>query len=156
MPKSMRLIDAGPIEAELERLRGIAERRGDARAAATLAHIAALIEDAPEILIRPDEDKMKRKKYGKYKNVLLSESELDTLKDEFPETWQSWIEEVSEGVAKSGKKYKNFVAVIRNWARREAEKKKTENTALSSFETEDVLTAAMARTRSPLSVYSTV
>lgn len=146
MPKSMRLIDAGPIEAELERLRGIAERRGDARAAATLAHIAALIEDAPEILIRPDEDKMKRKKYGKYKNVLLSESELDTLKDEFPETWQSWIEEVSEGVAKSGKKYKNFLAVIRNWARREAEKKKTENTALSSFETEDVLTAAMART----------
>lgn len=146
MPKSMRLIDAGPIEAELERLRGIADRRGDARAAATLAHIAALIEDAPEILIRPDEDKMKRKKYGKYKNVLLSESELDTLKDEFPETWQSWIEEVSEGVAKSGKKYKNFVAVIRNWARREAEKKKTENTALSSFETEDVLTAAMART----------
>lgn len=146
MPKSMRLIDAVPIEAELERLRGIADRRGDARAAATLAHIAALIEDAPEILIRPDEDKMKRKKYGKYKNVLLSESELDTLKDEFPETWQSWIEEVSEGVAKSGKKYKNFVAVIRNWARREAEKKKTENTALSSFETEDVLTAAMART----------
>lgn len=146
MPKSMRLIDAGPIEAELERLRGIAERRGDARAAATLAHIAALIEDAPDILIRPDEDKMKRKKYGKYKNVLLSESELDTLKGEFPETWQSWIEEVSEGVAKSGKKYKNFVAVIRNWARREAEKKKTENTALSSFETEDVLTAAMART----------
>lgn len=146
MPKTMRLIDAGPIEAELERLRGIAERRGDARAAATLAHIAALIEDAPEILIRPDEDKMKRKKYGKYKNVLLSESELDTLKDEFPETWQSWIEEVSEGVAKSGKKYKNFVAVIRNWARREEEKKKTENTALSSFETEDVLTAAMART----------
>lgn len=146
MPKSMRLIDAYPIEAELERLRGIAERRGDARAAATLAHIAALIVDAPEILIRPDEDKMKRKKYGKYKNVLLSESELDTLKDEFPETWQSWIEEVSEGVAKSGKKYKNFVAVIRNWARREEEKKKTENTALSSFETEDVLTAAMART----------
>ena len=146
MPKVMRLIDAVPIEAELERLRGIADRRGDARAAATLAHIAALIEDAPEILIRPDEDKMKRKKYGKYKNVLLSESELDTLKDEFPETWQSWIEEVSEGVAKSGKKYKNFVAVIRNWARREAEKKKTENTALSSFETEDVLTAAMART----------
>lgn len=146
MPKTMRLIDAGPIEAELERLRGIADRRGDARAAATLAHIAALIEDAPEILIRPDEDKMKRKKYGKYKNVLLSESELDTLKDEFPETWQSWIEEVSEGVAKSGKKYKNFVAVIRNWARREEEKKKTENTALSSFETEDVLTAAMART----------
>ena len=146
MPKSMRLIDAGPIEAELERLRGIADRRGDARAAATLAHIADLIEDAPEILIRPDEDKMKRKKYGKYKNVLLSESELDTLKGEFPETWQSWIEEVSEGVAKSGKKYKNFVAVIRNWARREAEKKKTENTALSSFETEDVLTAAMART----------
>lgn len=146
MPKSMRLIDAGPIEAELARLRGIADRRGDARAAATLAHIAALIEDAPEILIRPDEDKMKRKKYGKYKNVLLSESELDTLKDEFPETWQSWIEEVSEGVAKSGKKYKNFLAVIRNWARREEEKKKTENTALSSFETEDVLTAAMART----------
>lgn len=146
MPKTMRMIDACPIEAELARLRELAQKKGDGRAVGMIDYVAALIEDAPEILIRPDEDKMKRKKYGKYKNVLLSESELDTLKDEFPETWQAWIEEVSEGVAKSGKKYKNFLAVIRNWARRDAEKQKTENTALSSFETEDVLEAAMART----------
>lgn len=146
MPKTMRLIDACPIEAELARLRELAQKKGDGRAVGMIDYVAALIEDAPEILIRPDEDKMKRKKYGKYKNVLLSESELDTLKSEFPDNWQSWIEEVSEGVAKSGKKYKNFLAVIRNWERRDAEKQKKENPALSSFETEDVLEAAMART----------
>ena len=146
MPKSMRLIDACPIEAELIRLRELAQRKNDSRAVGMIDYVSALIEDAPEILIRPDEDKMKRKKYGEYKNVLLSENELEKLKEEFPDSWQAWIEEVSEGVAKSGKKYKNFLAVIRNWARRDTEKKKQENPALSSFETEDVLGAAMART----------
>lgn len=146
MPKTMRLIDANPIGAELARLRDLAQKKGDSRAVGMIDYVSALIEDAPEIVIRPDEDKMKRRKYGKYKNVLLSEGELDTLKSEFPDDWQSWIEEVSEGVAKSGKKYKNFLAVIRNWARRDAEKKKTENPALSSFETDDVLAAAMAQT----------
>lgn len=63
-----------------------------------------------------------RHKYGQYKNVLLSDKELETLKDEFPADWQARIERVSEYCASSGKNYKSYLATIRNWARRDKEK----------------------------------
>lgn len=66
--------------------------------------------------------KESRSKYGEYNNVLLSESELDKLKVEFPHDWEKRIEAVSEYCESSGKKYKNYLATIRNWARRDAEK----------------------------------
>ena len=61
-------------------------------------------------------------KYGTYKNVLLTDEELEKLKAEFPD-WQDRIERVSEYVAKTGKGYKNYLAVIRSWARKDEEKK---------------------------------
>lgn len=63
-----------------------------------------------------------RHKYGQYKNVLLSDKEIDTLKEEFPKDWQERIERVSEYCASSGKNYKSYLATIRNWARRDKEK----------------------------------
>lgn len=157
MPKTMRLIDANPIAEELERLRGIAERRGDARAMATLAHIAALIEGASEIPMKVDKEriraeKIKKKPYGEYKNVMLSDAELERLRVRYPDDWEERIEAVSAYCEAKKKTYTNYTAAIREWElrdekkRRDAEKQKTENTALSSFETEDVLSAAIART----------
>ncbi len=63
-----------------------------------------------------------RHKYGQYKNVMLSDKELETLKEEFPVDWQERIERVSEYCASSGKNYKSYLATIRNWARRDKEK----------------------------------
>lgn len=63
-----------------------------------------------------------RHRYGQYKNVMLSDKELETLKDEFPADWQERIERVSEYCASSGKNYKSYLATIRNWARRDKEK----------------------------------
>lgn len=60
-----------------------------------------------------------RHKYGEYKNVLLSDQELDKLKNEFPSDWQKRIENVSEYCATSGRKYKNYLAVIRKWAKKD-------------------------------------
>ena len=60
-----------------------------------------------------------RHKYGEYKNVLLSDDELQKLKNEFPEDWERRIEDLSEYIASKGKKYKNFLATIRNWAKNE-------------------------------------
>lgn len=60
-----------------------------------------------------------RHTYGRYRNVYLSDEEMDTLQVEFPNDWQQRIEAVSEYVASSGKRYKNFLAVIRTWARKE-------------------------------------
>ena len=60
-----------------------------------------------------------RHKYGEYKNVLLSDQELEKLKSEFPFDWQKRIENVSEYCATSGRTYKNYLAVIRKWAKKD-------------------------------------
>ena len=60
-----------------------------------------------------------RHRYGEYKNVLLSDSELDKLKVEFPADWTDRIERLSEYMASSGKSYKSHLATIRNWARKD-------------------------------------
>ncbi len=62
-----------------------------------------------------------RHKYGRYQNVYLTDEEMRTLRAEFPNDWQQRIEAVSEYVASTGKHYKNFLAVIRVWARKEQE-----------------------------------
>ena len=67
-----------------------------------------------------------RHKYGQYSNVLLSDEDIEKLKQEIP-NYEEYIERVSEYVASSGKKYKNFLATIRNWYRKDQESKpKTE------------------------------
>lgn len=66
-----------------------------------------------------------RHKYGEYNNVLLSDEDLDQLKAEFPADWQQRIQRLSEYIASSGKSYKNHLATIRNWARREKPAKTT-------------------------------
>jgi hypothetical protein len=63
-----------------------------------------------------------RHKYGEYKNVLLSDEDLEKLKTEFPTDWVARIENLSSYIASTGKKYKNHLATIRNWARKETPK----------------------------------
>ena len=58
-----------------------------------------------------------RHKYGTYKNVLLSDEEMEKLKTEFPLDWEERIENVSAYCASHGKTYKDYLATIRNWAR---------------------------------------
>lgn len=60
-------------------------------------------------------------KYGEYKNVLLTDEELEKLKEEYPDL-QERIERLSSYVASTGKSYKSHYATIRNWARKDAEK----------------------------------
>ncbi|MBR5362320.1 MAG: hypothetical protein IK134_03230, partial [Oscillospiraceae bacterium] len=60
-----------------------------------------------------------RHTYGRYRNVYLSDEEMGTLQAEFPTDWQQRIEAVSEYVASTGKHYKNFLAVIRSWAKKD-------------------------------------
>ena len=61
-------------------------------------------------------------KYGEYSNVLLTDEELDKLKELFPD-WEDRIERLSSYVASTGKKYKSHYATIRNWARKDSEVK---------------------------------
>lgn len=72
-------------------------------------------EDIKEI----DKEKPTRHKYGEYQNVLLSDEDLEKLKKEFFD-WSDRIERLSAYMASTGKSYKNHLATIRNWARRDS------------------------------------
>ncbi len=64
-------------------------------------------------------------KYGEYKNVLLTDDELQKLKTEYSD-YADRIERLSSYVESTGKKYKSHYATIRNWARKDAETKGTQ------------------------------
>ena len=59
-------------------------------------------------------------RYGQYQNVVLSAVELQKLQEEFPLDWQRRIDRLSEYMASTGKTYRNHLATIRSWARRDA------------------------------------
>ena len=81
-----------------------------------------LDKDSIERLPPPKASKPTRHKYGEYKNVLLSDEDMDKLKAEFPSDWQQRIERLSGYIESTGKSYKNHLATIRNWAKRDNEK----------------------------------
>ncbi|MDD2957185.1 MAG: phage replisome organizer N-terminal domain-containing protein [Lachnospiraceae bacterium] len=54
--------------------------------------------------------------FGKYNNVILSQTELANLKAELPTKWQHYIDRLSEYMASTGKQYKSHLATIRRWA----------------------------------------
>lgn len=70
----------------------------------------------------PSRKREPRHKFGEYQNVLLSDSDLAKLKDEFPTDWGQRIERLSYYMESKGVSYKNHLATIRNWARRDEKK----------------------------------
>ena len=63
----------------------------------------------------------RKHKYGEYKNVLLTDDELNKLKADYAD-YLDRIERLSSYIASTGKAYKSHYATIRNWARADAEK----------------------------------
>lgn len=63
-----------------------------------------------------------RHKYGQYSNVLLTDTDYEKLKSEFPSDYSERIENLSCYMASTGKAYKNHLATIRNWAKKDKEK----------------------------------
>ena len=59
--------------------------------------------------------------YGAFKNVRLSDDDLEKLKTEFPD-WEDRIERLSEYMASTGKTYRDHLATIRTWARKDRER----------------------------------
>lgn len=67
---------------------------------------------------------VQKHRYGEYKNVLLSDAEMEKLKQEFPQDWKERVDRLSFHMESKGVKYKNHLATIRNWARRDREQAK--------------------------------
>ena len=82
--------------------------------------------NAPAVVEAPTKEpqtaKTQKHAYGQYKNVMLSDQEFEMLKSEYPMDYQKRIEAVSEYCASHGKSYKNYLATIRVWARKDKEK----------------------------------
>lgn len=77
----------------------------------------SIVKDSGE---KPRKTKEQKHKYGEYQNVLLTDTDLSKLKSEFPDDWKERIERLSEYIANTGKSYKNHLATIRAWARKDA------------------------------------
>lgn len=73
----------------------------------------------------PKEQKPIKRKYGDYEKVRLDDNQLEKLKAEFPD-WQERIQRLDDYVASTGKTYKDHLATIRNWAKRDGATKKEE------------------------------
>lgn len=87
-------------------------------------------------------------KYGQYDNVVLSDADLEKLRQEFPNDYQERIERLSEYMASSGKTYKKHIATIRTWARRE-KKDVIGEQEQGSFNTESFFNAAVDKAFAP-------
>jgi predicted phage replisome organizer len=66
---------------------------------------------------KKENNKPIRHKYGEYKNVLLTDDDLEKLKAKFPTDWEERIENLSEGIELKGYKYKNHYLAICKWAK---------------------------------------
>lgn len=82
--------------------------------------------------IERDKKKPTRHKYGSYKNVLLSDTDMEKLQAEFPD-WEKRIERLSEYIASTGKSYKNHLATIRSWARRDKKEPQDRNSLNKNY-----------------------
>ena len=106
------------------------------RARMELQKIPQAIADIcpPEIEIKKEidiESEIEREKetgqatpavYGRYKNIFLTDTELSELQTELPDTWDFYINRLSEYTASKGKSYDNHAATIRRWAASDTEK----------------------------------
>lgn len=107
----------------------------------------SIVEDS---LVEKKKEKEIRHKYGEYSNVLLSDSDYEKLKSEFPSDYTARIESLSSYIASTGKTYKNHLATIRNWARKDASgPNKPQKTRYGNFDPEEVFQKALKRSYGP-------
>lgn len=84
---------------------------------------AAGAAPSPAPIVENDKKPVKHK-YGEYKNVLLTDEEMEKLRAEFPDDLEERIERLSAYMASTGKPYKSHYATIRNWAKRDKQESK--------------------------------
>ena len=86
-----------------------------------------------EIYKEKEDKKPVKHKYGEYKNVLLTDDELQKLKTEYSD-YEERIERLSAYIASKGTKYKSHYATIRNWARKDKQTSTEKKGTASDYE----------------------
>ena len=65
-----------------------------------------------------------RHKYGEFKNILLSDKDLEKLKAEYGEELvEKYIKKMDEWIELNGRRYKNYYLALRQWMNKEVSKK---------------------------------
>ena len=65
-----------------------------------------------------------RHKYGEFKNVLLSDKDLEKLKAEYGEELvEKYIKKMDEWIELNGRRYKNYYLALRQWMNKEVSRK---------------------------------
>ncbi len=77
-----------------------------------------LIEETPTF-----ENKEVKHKYGEFKNVLLTDDELEKLKEKLPKEYLNKIDDLSYYIGSTGKIYKSHYRTILTFDRRDNQKK---------------------------------
>ena len=89
---------------------------------------------------------------GAYKNVHLTETAYAALKEQFPLTYNSLIENFSAKLYKYGYNYPNHYATILQWAKEDGAKQ--QETQSGSFETDEFFKVALARSEDEYKKYN--
>lgn len=78
------------------------------------------IEEKPETFSQV-ETRAQKHRYGEFSNVLLTDKELEQLKERFPD-WQKRIDDLSYYIGSKGDKYKSHYRTILSWQRKDEPK----------------------------------
>lgn len=77
--------------------------------------------------------------YGSFNNVLLSDYELEQLKQRYPNSYKDKIERLSVYMESSGNVYKNHFAKIIEWLNKDKDEQKAiENKAIKSYDLDEL------------------
>ena len=90
-----------------------------------------------------------RHKYGEFKNILLSDKDLEKLKAEYGEELvEKYIKKMDEWIELNGRRYKNYYLALRQWMNKEVSKKqeKVENQEGDTKYDEEYFTKLMEET----------
>ena len=69
--------------------------------------------------INNKKENIKEKRYGEYKNVFFTDEQYKKILNEFPNDYEMRIQRLDDYIQSTGKKYKDCLATIRNWAKKE-------------------------------------
>ena len=117
------------------------------RSGSAVDHIVDALMAAGAVI--ESKNSIKKKKYGVYGTVELSDEEFDKLRADYPKLFEAAIEVVDEYICTSGKKYKNHYLVIKKWGieaaeeKAEREQKRKERASRFEFTLDDIFEKPM-------------
>lgn len=101
----------------------------------TVVPIRAISLYGADVPQRKKKEPAKYHKYGRNKIVRLTDEQFRTLREEFPNDWDKWIEKVDSYAESHGKRYDNYLQTIRNWSGRDKQERErsAQNKTKSKF-----------------------